>query len=150
MIRRSSRPCPCHRARSVGRCEVPEVCKPPARGADDGEGPRLAETTRAMPDRHDAEEHAMELCWLEDFKALVECMNFSRAAERRNVTQPAFSRRVRALERWIGTPLFDRGTHRLGLTPAGAKFRQVAEATLRRLSPSRKGTHIGRAWLRGR
>lgn len=80
----------------------------------------------------------MDISWLEDFKALVECLNFSRAAERRNVTQPAFSRRVRALERWIGTPLFNRGTHRLKLTPAGEKFRPVAEESLRRLYQGRQ------------
>lgn len=80
----------------------------------------------------------MEISWLEDFKALVECKNFSRAAERRHITQPAFSRRVRALERWIGTPLFDRESHRLELTPAGEKFRPVAEETLRRLYQGRQ------------
>lgn len=80
----------------------------------------------------------MELTWLEDFKTLVECMNFSRAAEARHVTQPAFSRRIRALESWVGTPLFDRDTHRLGLTPAGAKFRHVAEEILRRLQQGRQ------------
>lgn len=80
----------------------------------------------------------MEVSWLEDFKALVECKNFSRAAEQRHVTQPAFSRRVRALERWIGTPLFDRGSHRLELTPAGEKFRPVADETLRRLYQGRQ------------
>jgi DNA-binding transcriptional LysR family regulator len=79
-----------------------------------------------------------DIALLEDFKALVECMNFSRAAEARNVTQPAFSRRVRTLERWIGTPLFNRASHRLELTPAGERFRFVAEETLRRLYQGRQ------------
>ena len=47
----------------------------------------------------------MELVWLEDFLALAEALNFSRAAEARHVTQPAFSRRIRALEGWIGAAL---------------------------------------------
>jgi DNA-binding transcriptional LysR family regulator len=34
----------------------------------------------------------MEFAWLEDFLALVDSGNFSRAAELRHVTQPAFSR----------------------------------------------------------
>jgi DNA-binding transcriptional LysR family regulator len=80
----------------------------------------------------------MDIGLLEDFKALIECMNFSRAAEARNVTQPAFSRRVRSLERWIGTPLFNRASHRLELTPAGERFRFVAEETLRRLYQGRQ------------
>lgn len=79
----------------------------------------------------------MEIAWLEDFMALVESMNFSRAAEARHVTQPAFSRRIRALESWVGTPLFDRDTHRLELTAAGTKFKFVAEEVLRRLHQGR-------------
>lgn len=75
----------------------------------------------------------MELAWLEDFLALADCLNFSRAAERRNMTQPAFSRRVRALEGWVGVPLFDRGSHRIALTPAGLQFEPVAQDILRRL-----------------
>jgi hypothetical protein len=58
----------------------------------------------------------MELAWLEDFIALVEAGNFLRAAERRYITQPAFSRRIRALEAWVGAPLFDR-TPTVHLTP---------------------------------
>ena len=51
----------------------------------------------------------MDLDWLKDFLALAELKSFSRAADARNVTQPAFSRRVRALEEWVGTRLFSRG-----------------------------------------
>lgn len=80
----------------------------------------------------------MELAWLEDFLALAECLNFSRAAERRNMTQPAFSRRVRAFELWIGVPLFDRSSHRLALTAAGAQFQPVAQDVLRRLYQARQ------------
>jgi len=39
------------------------------------------------------------------------------------ITQPAFSRRIRALEAWVGAPLFDR-TPTVHLTPAGERFRQ--------------------------
>lgn len=53
----------------------------------------------------------MNLSWLEDFLALAESGNFSRAAERRHMTQPAFSRRIRAFEDWLGVALFDRGSH---------------------------------------
>ena len=40
----------------------------------------------------------MELIWFEDYLALAQTLNFSKAAELRHVTQPAFSRRIRALE----------------------------------------------------
>lgn len=73
----------------------------------------------------------MELAWLEDFMALSETGHFSRAAERRNITQPAFSRRVRTLEDWIGTPLFNRYSHRIELTSAGEQFKPIAEEVLR-------------------
>lgn len=75
----------------------------------------------------------MELDWLEDYLALVEHQHFGRAAEARNVSQPAFSRRVRLLETWLGAPLFNRDTHRVALTPAGEQWRATAEDLLRRL-----------------
>lgn len=80
----------------------------------------------------------MELDWLEDFLMLVDCGNFSRAAEQRHLTQPAFSRRIRALEEWLGAPLFTRNSHGVALTVAGDYFRQVADDTLRRLSHGRE------------
>jgi DNA-binding transcriptional LysR family regulator len=80
----------------------------------------------------------MELAWLEDFITLADCGHFSRAAERRNVSQPAFSRRVRMLEDWVGAPLFNRDTHRVELTPAGLEFRPIAEDILRRVVSGRQ------------
>ncbi len=44
----------------------------------------------------------MELKWLEDFLSLADSGSFSRSAEQRHVSQPAFSRRIRALEAWPG------------------------------------------------
>ncbi len=75
----------------------------------------------------------MDTVWLEDFLALAEHANFSRAAEGRNISQPAFSRRIRLLEEWVGAPLVDRSTHQIALTPAGERFRPVAEEFMRRL-----------------
>ena len=83
----------------------------------------------------------MELAWIEDFLTLAECGGFSRAAERRHVTQPAFSRRIRALERWAGTELIDRSSHRAGLTAAGTAFRPAAEEAYRRLLEGRDLAH---------
>ena len=60
-------------------------------------------------------------------------MSFSRAAERRNVTQPAFGRRIRALEDWCGQPLVDRSSHRIALTASGEVVRQAAVDLLRRM-----------------
>jgi len=79
----------------------------------------------------------MELNWLEDFLALIDSGNFSRAAEARNLTQPAFSRRIRALEDWVGASLFDRTTQPVALTEAGRRFRPFADETVRRLLQGR-------------
>ena len=80
----------------------------------------------------------MDLEWLKDFEALADHKTFSRAADARNVTQPAFSRRIRALEDWIGTPLFVRGAQGAVLTPAGRNFRTPAIDILRSLERTRR------------
>ena len=61
----------------------------------------------------------METKWLEDFVSLAETRSFSRSASLRHVTQPAFSRRIQALEAWAGTDLVDRSSYPTRLTPAG-------------------------------
>ncbi|MGR3758158.1 MAG: LysR family transcriptional regulator [Tranquillimonas sp.] len=80
----------------------------------------------------------MEIGWLEDLAALAETENFSRAAQRRNVTQPAFSRRIQALETWVGTPLVARTSRSVSLTPAGQVFRSRAEGVVRDLARARQ------------
>ncbi|MFC3127164.1 LysR family transcriptional regulator [Pseudoroseomonas globiformis] len=81
----------------------------------------------------------MELNWLEDFLALAEHRNFSRAAEARNVTQPAFSRRIRSLENWVGTPLVLRSSQGVRLNAAGEVLRQGAAELTRDLHRLRRG-----------
>ncbi|MFC7475628.1 LysR family transcriptional regulator [Dankookia sp. GCM10030260] len=80
----------------------------------------------------------MELNWLEDFLALAEHRNFSRAAEARHVTQPAFSRRIRALEDWVGTPLAIRAPQGLVLNAAGEVLREQAAGLVRDLHQMRR------------
>jgi LysR family transcriptional regulator, hypochlorite-specific transcription factor HypT len=76
----------------------------------------------------------MNISWLEDFLALATSGNFSRAAEERHMTQPAFSRRIRALEEWLAVDLFDRSTQPARLTPAGEWLRPQAEEMLARVA----------------
>ncbi len=61
----------------------------------------------------------METKWLEDFVSLAETRSFSRSAQLRHVTQPAFSRRIQALEVWAGIDLVDRSSYPTRLTSAG-------------------------------
>ncbi|CAM3814967.1 LysR family transcriptional regulator [Paracidovorax anthurii] len=79
----------------------------------------------------------LDLEWLEDFLALAESGNFSRAAEARSIAQPAFSRHIRALEEWVGTELFDRSAHPAALTAAGQRFQPLLEDVLARLEAAR-------------
>lgn len=64
----------------------------------------------------------MELAWLEDFLEIVATRNFSTAAAARHISQSAFSRRIKALEAWLGTELIDRSTYPVRLSPAGTLF----------------------------
>jgi DNA-binding transcriptional LysR family regulator len=76
----------------------------------------------------------MNLIWLEDFLALAATGNFSRAAEDRHSSQPAFSRRIRALEEWVGADLFDRSSQPAQLTEVGKWFVEVAQELIARVS----------------
>jgi LysR family transcriptional regulator, hypochlorite-specific transcription factor HypT len=79
----------------------------------------------------------MELKWVEDFLQLAETGSFSRAAELRYVTQPAFSRRIRALEQWLGAELIDRTSYPTKLTKAGEQFRERAAEIVRQSMDAR-------------
>lgn len=75
----------------------------------------------------------MEVGWLEDFICLEAARNFTRAAELRHMTQPAFSRRIQSLEAWLGTPLIDRSISPIALTESGASFIEVAREIVEEL-----------------
>lgn len=81
----------------------------------------------------------MELKWLEDFLSLAATRSFSDSARERNVTQSAFSRRIRSLEVWLGTDLLDRSTYPIRLTDDGRTFREAAEEIVRLTYQSRAG-----------
>ena len=84
----------------------------------------------------------METKWLEDFVSLAETRSFSRSAQLRHVTQPAFSRRIQALEVWAGADLVDRSSYPTRLTPAGQTLYAQAIEIL-------QGLQSTRAMLRG-
>ena len=64
--------------------------------------------------------------WLKDFLALAELQHFTRAAEARNITQPAFGRHIRSLEKAVGKTLIERTTTPISLTPSGRQFKNIA------------------------
>lgn len=79
----------------------------------------------------------MEHKWLEDLVVLAETRSFSRAALMRNITQPAFSRRIQALEAWMGVDLIVRSTYPPSLTPAGESFYAQAKDLMDRIGALR-------------
>jgi DNA-binding transcriptional LysR family regulator len=79
----------------------------------------------------------MDTKWLEDFVSLAETRSFSRSAQLRHVTQPAFSRRIQALEAWAGTDLVDRSSYPTRLTPAGETLYDQSLEMLQALQSTR-------------
>ena len=79
----------------------------------------------------------MDTNWLTDFLVLSTTGSFSQAAEERCITQSAFSRRIKALENWLGADLFDRSSYPITLTTEGRAFHATAQNILRELQLNR-------------
>lgn len=69
----------------------------------------------------------MDISLFKDLERVGDTGNFSQAAELSNISQPAFSRRIKALEAWVGVCLVDRSRQPVKLTEAGT---QMLEAGL--------------------
>lgn len=76
------------------------------------------------------EAHRLDLKRMQHVVALAEESNFRRAAEKVDLSQPAFSRSIQAAERELGLRLFDRGATEARCTPAGTFFVERARALL--------------------
>ncbi len=87
-----------------------------------------------------------ELHQIRCFVAVATEMNFHRAAERLNMTQPPVSRQVQILERQLGVELFDRKGRAIQLTPSGERFLIEARELLKRAEDAR---YIARAIASG-
>lgn len=81
----------------------------------------------------------MNTTQLECFMEVANCLNFSRAAERLRLTQPAVSHQVQTLENELGVRLFQRTSRNVRLTQEGFAFTQYAREMLKlaRLSKAR-------------
>ena len=75
----------------------------------------------------------MELGLFEDLLVLLEERSFTRAALRRHVTQPAFSRRIRLLEDWLGVKIVDRSSKPIKVLPAGEALEDTARDLVNRV-----------------
>ena len=72
----------------------------------------------------------MDVPLIASFVAVAEELHFSRAAERRNVSQPALSKQIRQLESMLGLQLFQRDRRSVRLTPEGAALVPRAQAVI--------------------
>lgn len=72
----------------------------------------------------------MELRQLKYAVALADTLHFGRAAESQFITQSALSQQISRLERELGTPLFERSSHFVRVTPAGEMFISKARQIL--------------------
>jgi DNA-binding transcriptional LysR family regulator len=84
----------------------------------------------------------MELKWLEDLVVLLEEKSFTRAALRRHVTQPAFSRRIRLLEDWLGVEFVNRSTKPISILPLGQAMEDEVRDLIRRFYGLRNTAQI--------
>ena len=80
----------------------------------------------------------MELFQLRGFLRVAEEGNITRAADALCLTQPAVTQQIRALERDLGTALFDRTGRGVVLTAAGDALRDYASRSLAILDESRQ------------
>ncbi|WP_341501312.1 LysR family transcriptional regulator [Gallaecimonas sp. GXIMD4217] len=91
----------------------------------------------------------MKIRQLSHLKVLAEIGHFGRAAQALNITQPALSRSIQALETALDLPIIDRSQKRVALTPHGelvlARARDIliAEQRLKRDVALFKGEDIG-------
>ena len=79
----------------------------------------------------------MNILWFKDFENLSKTQNFSQAAMLGNISQPALSRRIKALEAWVGADLVDRSCHPVQVTDAGRQMLEAALQAIERLETER-------------
>ncbi|HVM84847.1 MAG TPA: transcriptional regulator GcvA [Candidatus Binatia bacterium] len=68
------------------------------------------------------------------FESAARHLSFSKAAEELNVTHSAISHQIKALEAWVGQPLFDRTGRALRLTEAGRQFLPPVRSAFQQLA----------------
>src|SRR5579862_7999493 len=83
-----------------------------------------------VPSMSSSRWHLPPLELLLAFEAAARQLSFTKAAAELHLTQSAVSRQIQALERSLGTKLFERRTRALLLTEAGQQLYKVAQQML--------------------
>jgi DNA-binding transcriptional LysR family regulator len=81
----------------------------------------------------------LEISQIRYFVALCSALNFTRAARQCRVSQPSLSNGIRALERELGGPLFERSP--IALTPLGRRVRPHLEAVASGIERARRSAN---------
>jgi LysR family hydrogen peroxide-inducible transcriptional activator len=92
----------------------------------------------------------MEIHQLRYFCAVVRAGSFTRAAEQMGITQPSLSQQIQALEKQIGTPLFERLGRSVRLTAYGEALRQPAMEILQQVAEAESSLANLQGGVRGR
>lgn len=79
----------------------------------------------------------MNIDWFRDLGHLSKTGNFSQAAGLSNLSQPALSRRIKALEAWVGASLVDRSQQPVRLTAAGSQMLEAGKQAMVRIESER-------------
>lgn len=87
---------------------------------------------------HSGEAAGMDIHHIRYFLAFCETMNFTRAAERCHVAQPALSRAIQQLEEEIGGPLIRRGKQGNSLTELGLLMRPRLQTVIDELGQAKR------------
>ncbi len=70
------------------------------------------------------------LNWLRVFEAAARTGSFAKAADLLSMSAPGVSQQIKALEDYLGKPLFIRAAHSVSLTPAGEAFFPAVQQAL--------------------
>ena len=87
----------------------------------------------------------MNTTQLECFVQVAKTLNFIRAAEQLNLSQPALSKQVMSLENELGVKLLERTTRSVRLTASGQRFLPDAEFILEQINEAKQRVHTYQA-----
>lgn len=96
------------------------------------------------------QQEPFEIRQLRYFLEVADAGNFSRAAKRLGVSQPAVSQQMRDLEAGLRVVLFQRRGKRISLTPGGLGFQEHARAILRQIDQAMQELSSEPGELQGR
>jgi LysR family hydrogen peroxide-inducible transcriptional activator len=92
----------------------------------------------------------MEIHQLRYFSAIVRAGSFTRAAQQLGITQPSLSQQIKALEKEVGSPLFERLGRSVRLTPAGEALKKPAASIVQQVAEAKSSVANLREGVRGK